>query len=125
VGLLLTITFAVVALLLVFVLPHFLHNARASTVPSHRSKQERISVDHPIHHEVGLPDDLPEVPPPPPEPRVPFVNNQALFEVIHRPAPWNPAHYNTNHRSVPLTLMAEAASRGDSENSTKEQQTAS
>ena len=119
---LLTITFAVVVLLLVLVLPHFLHNARATTVPLHRSKQESISSDHPTHHEVGLPDDMPEVsPPPPPTPgRVPFVNNQTLVAAMHRPASWHPAYY-MNNRFVPLTLMAEAASHGDSE----EQQTAS
>ena len=115
---LLTITFAVVVLLLV---SHFLHNARATTVPLHRSKQEGISSDHPTHDEVGLPDDFPEVsPPPPPTPgRVPFVNNQALVAAMHRPASWHPAYY-MNNRFVPLTLMAE-----DSEVSTKEQQTAS
>jgi hypothetical protein len=124
---LLTITFAVGILLCVLVLSHFLHYAGATTVPLHRSKQERIGVDHPIHHEVGLPDDLPEVsPPPPPTPgRVPFVSNQALIAAMHKPTPWHPAYYNTSHRFVPLTLIAEATSHGDSEDSTKEQQTAS
>lgn len=107
---LLTITFAVVVLLLV---SHFLHNARATTVPLHRSKQEGISSDHPTHDEVGLLDDSPEVLPPPPPGRVPFVNNQTLVAAMHRPAPWHPA-YSMNNRFVPLTLMA-----GDSEAKTE------
>ena len=113
---LLIVTFAVVVLLLVLVLPHFLHNARATTVPLHRGKQEGIGVDHPIHHEIGLPDDMPEVSPsPPPTPgRVPFVNNQMLVAAMHKPASWHPA-YHTNNRFVPLTLIAE-----ESQASTKE-----
>ena len=105
---LLTITLAVFFLLLVLVQPHFVHNAKATTIPFHRSKQEGIGIDHPTHHELGLPDDIPEVQPPvPPEPdRVPFVSNQELIVAMHRPAAWHPAYY-TSHSFVPLTLMAE------------------
>jgi hypothetical protein len=112
---------AVVVLLFVLVLSHFLHNSRATTVPFHRSKQEGIDIDHPTHSEVGLPDDFPEVPPPPPPipGRVPFISNQALVAAMHRPDSWHPAYY-MSHRFVPPTPMVEAASHGNSEASTKE-----